>query len=822
MSNLTVSNFKKALLIIGGAALAGLIFLVVGYFALKAGVPAIRNLSDYNPTQVSRIYSDDGELVGELFVEKRIVVPYDAIPQHVVHAFLAAEDAAFFEHGGLDYMGMLRAALMNLRPGAHLQGASTITQQTVKTFVLGPERSITRKLREIILSRELEDMLSKEDILALYLNQIYFGASAYGIEEAARTYFGKSVRDVDLGEAALLAAIPKNPSHYTPRTDREAAKQRQKYVLTQMQEKGWADEATVKTFLARPIPPALPPPPYLGRAPHYVEHVRKLLVEHYGEERIQHGGLTIYTGMNAKAQVAAQDAMRSGLEDVARNQGFKEPSLRVEVDRYDDLISFMHGKLDDVLQKNPPKNHVVWDLRRVTGELLTNRAELAKVLRTAPLVDGTRVTAVVSEVSVSDNLAWLDLGTERGRMLFKSMSWARKFSPTSRTTPPKNVSDVLRKGDIVQVQIVKVPTRLKDDKSKTPFLEVELVPEPQVEGAIVAIDPQTRFVRAMVGGYDQERGTFNRATQARRQPGSSFKPIVYATGLNESVITPATICPDSPVAIRDEWTGKVWRPSNFEDNTFDGNITYRTALMRSKNTCSVKLMEKLGPDKVIAMAHALGVQTELPRNLTLALGSGDVSPLELTNAYASIAAGGQYAAPIFIRKVVDTNQSVLEDTQAVLTQVMRPSVAYVITQMMRSVVEEGTATRALVLDRPLAGKTGTSNEARNTWFGGFSPELAAMVWVGFDDNSPQGRATGGSHALPIWIRFMGRALDGVPRRDFAAPPDVVFFKVDGDTGEPSEDVGSIEEVFVAGTEPTAKSAGLKPIFDQDVTGTGPN
>jgi penicillin-binding protein 1A len=322
----------------------------------------------------------------------------------------------------------------------------------------------------------------------------------------------------------------------------------------------------------------------------------------------------------------------------------------------------------------------------------------------------------------------------------------------------------------------------------------------------------------MVGGYDQERGNLIRAVQSRRQPGSSFKPIVYAAGLDAGIITPATVCPDSPVVIRDDFTGKVWKPENYEDGKFDGNITYRTALMRSKNTCSVKHIEKVGPDKVIAMAHAIGVMSDLPKNLTLALGSGDVTPLEMSNAYATIASGGYYAPPIFIRKVVDGNNATLEETRAELTEVMRPSVAYVVTQMMRSVVEGGTATRALVLDRPVAGKTGPSNESRTVWFGGFSPELAAMVWVGFDDNAPLGRATGGSAALPIWIRFMGRALDGVPRRDFAAPPDVVFVKVDADSGEPSEDIGSIEEVFVAGTEPTPAKQTLRPIFEEDDSG----
>ncbi|MEZ0312623.1 MAG: penicillin-binding protein 1A [Myxococcota bacterium] len=811
---------KLKVVLLAGAVLCaiGLVVAVVGFLVLKAGVPAIRNLSDYDPTQVSRIYADDGELVGELFTEKRTVVPYDAIPKHVVHAFMAAEDASFFEHGGLDYVGMMRAFIKNLRPGAHMQGASTITQQTVKTFVLGPERSLTRKFREIILARELEQLLSKEDILTLYLNQIYFGSSAYGIEEAARTYFGKSVREVDLAEAALLAAIPKNPSRYTPKADREAAKERQRYVLNQMLEHGWAPEADVKSALARPIPPALPPPPYLGRTPHYVEQVRRLLVDRYGEERIQHGGLTVYTGMNAAAQVAAQDALRSGLEDLARTQGFKEPTVRVEVDRYDDLVGALHAELDTEMARRVDNKRVIWDLRKLSTDNIGDKAQASRALRLSTLADGTRVTAVVSSVDSNEDMVWVDLGTQRGRIPFKTMTWARRFSPVSHTPPPKDPSDVLRKGDLVQVQIVKVPVRLAHDTAKLPVLDVELVPEPAVEGAIVAVDPQTRFVRAMVGGYDQERGNLIRAVQSRRQPGSSFKPIVYAAGLDAGIITPATVCPDSPVVIRDDFTGKVWKPENYEDGKFDGNITYRTALMRSKNTCSVKLIEKVGPDKVIAMAHAIGVMSDLPKNLTLALGSGDVTPLEMSNAYATIASGGFYAPPIFIRKVVDANNATLEETRAELTEVMRPSVAYVVTQMMRSVVEGGTATRALVLDRPVAGKTGTSNESRNVWFGGFSPELAAMVWVGFDDNAPLGRATGGSAALPIWIRFMGRALDGVPRRDFAAPPDVVFVKVDADSGEPSEDIGSIEEVFVAGTEPTPAKQTLKPIFEEDDSG----
>jgi penicillin-binding protein 1A len=809
---------KKSLIGIGVVFVATVLFLVGGLLYLRADLPTIRTLADYNPPQATKIYSDDGQLVADLAHERRTVVSVAALPRHVVQAFLAAEDEGFYEHAGLDYWGILRAAIKNLRPGAHLQGASTITQQTVKTMVLGPERSYTRKMREVLLARELETMLDKEGILHLYLNQIYFGSGAYGIEEAAHTYFDKGARELDLGEAAYIASIPKSPSHYTIKADPVAAKERQRYVLKQMVANGWADAALAEREIAEPVPAPPAGSPYLGETPHYVEQVRRLLVEKLGEQVVYEGGLTVYVGMNAKAQLAAQDALRRGLEDLARQHGWGGARVRIEVDRLERYAKALRQRYADEVAKlaiyeGTRRERRVWDLWRITSEKLANEDETLDALRLKPLKLGERVTVLVAAVDSIADVATLDLGGAKARLTLKEIAWAHRFTPTGYADPPRDIADVLNAGDLVQVDIANVPTRLAGDKSEL-VVKVELVPEPKAEGALVSIDPQTRYVRALVGGYRQEAGGLIRATQSKRQPGSAFKPIAYAAGLDTQAITPASICNDAQIVITDKWTGKQWKPGNY-DGQYEGPITYRTALMKSKNSCSVKLVERIGPEKVVDMAHALGIESELPENLTLALGSGDVTPLELCNAYATIAAGGLRATPIFIRKVVDRNGHILEETRAEPEEALRPGVAYVLSQMMRSVIEEGTATRALVLDRPLAGKTGTSNESRNVWFGGFSRELVAVVWIGFDNNDPLGRAYGGSIALPVWIRYMGRALEGVPQREFELPDDVATARIDPATGRLSTAPDSEEMVFLAGTEPTESTETLDSIFIED-------
>ncbi len=817
--NQRTARYLKLLLILCGAGLTlGVMAIVAAFLYLKSELPTIRSVADYKPPRSTRVYSDDGELVGELFIERRTVVPIAEIPKHVVHAFLAAEDANFYLHEGLDYIGILRAAIKNLRPGAHLQGASTITQQTVKTLVVGAERSYTRKMREALLSREMEQLLAKDEILHLYLNQIYFGSGAYGVEEAARAYFGKSIREVTLGEAALLACIPKNPSHYTPAADPAAAKERQRYVLEQMLANNWASAEETQKAMAEPVRPVPPAPKYLGVGGQYVEHVKKLLAAKYGEETVTKGGLTVYVGMSARMQAAAQQAVRNGLEAFTKAQGYPGPKARIEVDKLTRYQKALHlgfdarqKKMAAIAEVAPRPSDVVWNLAQVNDKALASEAALTDAVRVAPLAYGQRVTGLVLQVDSVADQVWIDLGSTRGRLDFATLQWARRGAGGPA---PRDPSDVLRKGDLVQVDLTDVPPPTFGGGRRGP-VKVELVPEPKVEGALVAIDPHTRLVRALVGGYKGEAGGFNRAVQAKRQPGSSFKPFVYAAGLTAGAITPAAICPDSPVVIRDPWTGQAWKPENYEDGRYDGNITFRTALMRSKNTCSVKLIEKITPAQVIALAKAAGIESKLPENLTLALGTGELAPVELANGYSTIASGGYFAPPIYVRKVVDTEGQVLEETTSEPVEAIKPAVAYVLTQMMRSVVEEGTATKALVLDRPLAGKTGTSNESRNVWFSGFSAELVATVWVGYDDNSPLGRATGGSTALPIWINFMGAALAGVPVGEFTPPPDVTFVRVDADTGEPSDDVGSIEEAFIAGSEPVKEKQNLNSIFLED-------
>jgi penicillin-binding protein 1A len=588
-----------------------------------------------------------------------------------------------------------------------------------------------------------------------------------------------------------------------------------------MVDNGWADPEEAKKVIEAPVPKWVDHQPYLGETPHYVEHVRRLLIEKYGEETVYEGGMTVYVGMNAEAQLGAQAALRKGLEDLGRKHGYPGAHITIEVDKLGRTAKLLHEWVDATVEKlklveggHYNRHRRIWDLSRITSESLADDEALIEAAKLVRLEQGMRTTALVQKVDSVAKVVWVDLGTCRGKIPLQSMRWARRFSVDANTPEPRDPSDVVRPGDLIQVEAVDVPVRLANDASKI-VVGLELVPEPKAEGALVSIDPHTRYVRALVGGYRQTAGGLIRAVQSHRQPGSSFKPIVYAVGLDQDAITPASICPDTPIVIRDPWTGKAWRPSNYEDGRYDGNITYRTALKKSKNTCSVKLIEKVGPRKVIELAHAIGIESELPENLTLALGSGDVTPLELANAYATIASGGLFAEPVFIRKVVDAHGRVLEENRAEPKEVMRPAVAYVLGSMMRAVIEEGTGRRAKVLDRVLAGKTGTSNESRNVWFGGFSPELVAIVWVGFDNNAPLGRATGGSTALPIWIRYIGRALEGVPPREFPPPDDVVFAKIDPETGRLSNGPNAIEQAFIAGTEPTESTEELESIFLED-------
>jgi penicillin-binding protein 1A len=816
--------YWKSLLALGVAVLTG---IGVGIGVIWAELPQINSLADYAPAQSSKVYSADGALVGAFASERRTVVPFACMTPHLVHAFLAAEDANFYQHEGIDYLGILRAVIKNMRPGAHLQGASTITQQTVKTLILGPERSYLRKIREALLARQMEQMLHKEEILTLYLNQIYFGNGALGIAEASRTYFGKAVDKLDLAEAALLAAAVKNPAHYNIRADAVAAKARQRYVLEQMLAHHWATAEAVQAAMAQAAPYPAEPPPFFNRAPYYLEHVRRTLVERFGEARLYQGGLRITLAMDAHKQAAAQTALRQGLEDVARRLGHAAPTFRLQPAALPTTLRMLRQTLQARLAKlqtyrdAPQAAHgFVWSLGAPAlgaDQTYADGAQVARTLEIVPLQTLQRIYTPVVGFDAATLGATVDLGSHVAVLPLTQMAFVR----TGSRAPVRNASEVLALGDVIEVEVTHLPQTPKPQQKGRPKVAqtwVSLVPTLQVQGALVAIAPHSHEVQAMVGGIPADVNGFNRATQALRQPGSAFKPILYATGLQQKVITPASLCADGPVVVPDPWTHKLWRPDNYESGQYDGNITYRRALMRSKNTCSVRLLQKLTPQPCIAMAHALGLTSKMPENLTLALGTGDTTVLDLTNAYASIAAGGLFRPPVFIRRVHDALGAVLWDAQQTTVApvaVLSHAEAYVLTNMMQSVIQGGTGSRAQVLQRPLAGKTGTSQQSRNLWFSGFAPQLCASVWMGYDSNAPVGNLTGASAALPAWIRFMGMALAGEEAADFVRPAEVKVARIDPNTGSLSEGPDSIEEVFVPGTEPTEAAQALPSIYLQE-------
>lgn len=750
-----------ALCFLAGAALATI------YQIFAADLPTFDALVDYNPKESTKVFAADGTLVGEFFEERRTVIPPREIPEVLKRAILAAEDAQFYEHEGLDYVGIVRAFFKNLASGETRQGASTITQQVVKTFLLSPERTYSRKIKEAILARRLERNLSKDEILYLYLNQIYFGHGRYGVEEAALFYFGKKARDLDLGEAALLAGLVQSPERLSPIRHPDRAKQRQRYVLERMLENGWISQAEFAAEIDRPIRVAERPEDPPG--PYYLEEVRRYLVERYGNEQVLTGGLRVYVSMDPRLQRVADRAVREGLIAYDRRHGYRGPAGRLDEARRAEVEAKAQGEhAVDVLS-----------LRRVSLE------------------PGVRLFGAVT--AVSDATATIWFGGREGTLERKDAAWA---------LGNRSLSTLLKKGDIVHVEV---------KSARGSKATLALWQDPAIQGALVAIEPATRRVVAMTGGYDFAQSSFNRATQALRQPGSTFKPFVFGAALESGRWTPASLVVDAPETFRDPWTGKDWKPQNYERNRFDGTMTLRRALALSKNTVPVRLISELGPDPVIDFARRAGIRSTMPKNLTLALGTGEVSPIELANAYATLAAQGMYAEPVLVERVEDRRGVVLEENRAKPSPTISPALSYVLTRLLQAVVEEGTGARANVLDRPTAGKTGTTSDGRDAWFAGYTTDLVAVSWAGFDEPRPLGRGeTGGRTAVPAWVEVMKAWHEKRPAREFPIPEGVEFAAIDPKTGllapvdAPPEAVE--EAAFVQGTAPTerALAPGLHP------------
>lgn len=638
--------------VLGSIFLVGASWLV--YQDLTVALPSVEQLARYMTPAVTRIYADNGSLIGELYLEKRYPLPLGQVPPVVQQAFLAAEDANFYYHPGVDFFGMVRAFLANWNAQRKVQGASTITQQVVKYLVLTPEKSYRRKLQEIILSLRLERHLSKREIFELYLNQIYLGSGTYGIEAAAREYFGKSVDSLSLAEAAMLAGLPPAPSRYSPFKNWEQAKMRQRYVLERMMDEHYISYAQAMRAWDLAIPLTFPslkeelPSP----APHYVEHIRQLLRTRYGGNATHQLGFEVHTTLNVALQQAAEQALRHGIDVLCERQ---------------------------------------------------------------------------------------QCGQEG---------------------------------------------------------------EPRPEGALIAIDLTSGQVKALVGGADFHQSQFNRVTKARRQPGSAFKPLVYAAAL-ERGYTPASVVVDSPVSYWDRH--RLWKPQNYEERYF-GPTRLREALTFSRNVVTVKMAARLGMKYLTSYLPKFGLQGRLSRNLSLALGTSEVTLEELTRAYGVFATGGELIDLLYMTKITDSFGRSIHEFSSTSESVMTPENAYLITSMLKSAVERGTGKPVRALGRPVAGKTGTSNDFHDAWFIGYTPEMLVGVWIGYDEKRSLGdKETGGRVAAPIWLEFMRTALGETPVHDFALPAGITFVHINPRTGLRAlpGNRSAILECFRRGTEPQA-------------------
>ena len=757
-----------------------LIFIIVlvagivtgSFLALSRGVPRVEEIKEYRPATGTKVFADDDTLIGEFKIEKGIHVSISKVPEYLIRAVVSVEDAKFWLHEGVDYVAIIRALLKDIRAGRIKEGASTITQQLAKVVFLSPERTIVRKLKEATLAFRLENNMTKEEILELYLNKIYFGHGAYGIEMAARAHFGKPVSELGLSESALLAGLIKAPSRYTPYSNLNKAKERQFTVLKRMQAEGYITEAQVESAFEEPL--YLTSAKYDRDKPGYfLEYIRKYLEDRYGVEMIYKGGLKVHTALNRKVQSAAAKALKKGLQKLDKRQGFRGPIGHKDIDLEKELQSVEDYK--KVVMKK--------------GDILT-----ATVLRVSP------ESAMVKARGVKGLLYALDA------------KWARKRIDSKGNEIKKlktlKLDQILKPGDLIKVRVKKTSS------TETVFF---LDQDPLAQGALVALEPATGYIRAIVGGYDFNKSEFNRAVSARRQAGSVFKPITYAAAMDHG-LTPASIVIDEPLLYESEEYGD-WEPENY-DEKYHGATRLREALQYSRNIATVKLLEKLGVSRVIQFARSLGIKGPFPRNLTLGLGSLSITPLEITSAFNVLAAKGIRMEPIVVKYVLDPEGNVLESNRPNGVRAINAQTAYLATSMLEDVVKKGTGWRAKALKRPVAGKTGTTNEYRDAWFLGYTTDLTAGVWVGFDSLRSLGKdETGSKAAAPIWVSFMKKALKEItPYRsrnnlddetEFEVPEGIVTAIIDPLTGLlATKESEKMVEFFKEGSVPTVYAEAL--------------
>jgi len=745
--------FVAVLLALSGAAVVGLV-----YWEISSNLPPVDKMAQYHPPVATQVLADDGTVIGEFYFEKRYLVPIDRIPTLVRNAFIAAEDDGFYRHGGVDPLSILRALINNVAAGGKVQGGSTITQQVVKSLFLTPKKSYERKLKEMVLAMRLERQFSKDEILYLYLNNIYLGSGAYGVAAAAQEYFGKNVEDLTLPEAALLAGLPQAPSRYSPFRHWPRAKARQRYVLDRMADVQFVTRAQATAAAREPLALAPRKGSFIA-APYYVEHVRRLLEEKYGETALYAMGLRVYTPVNLAMQRAAETALRDGLIELSVRQHYAAPIRHLDPP---EVETFLHGQKAALEGRGPERNRTY-----------------EAVVMNAPPANGKPNT----KTKGNPGGVRLQVGPLHGLL---------QSTPSTNGNHP----DVFNTGDVIRV-------RLAETQGSDETYQFVRDQEPPVQGAMIALDPASGNVKAMVGGYDFDSSQFNRATQSARQPGSAFKPLIYAAAMDRN-FTPATIIVDEPISFQDN--NSIWMPHNFE-NKFFGPTRLREALTFSRNVVTVKLATRVGVKYLVKYIKHLGISSPLAPNLSIALGSSEVTLAELASAYSVFANQGRRAEPRFITKITDSQGNVIDEPAAQVEEVIPPETAYLVTSMLQSVIQRGTGKRAAALERPAAGKTGTTNDLDDAWFIGFTPQLLAGVWVGFDEKRTLGKLeTGGHVAAPIWLHFMEHALENEPILDFPVPEGVSFVLINPHTGQRALGGGGFLECFKRGTEPAVVSA----------------
>lgn len=750
--------------------------IVATYFYLEPKLPSTEVLKDVQFQVPLRVFSRDGKLIAEFGEKRRIPLTYEELPEQLIKSFLAAEDNRFFEHPGVDYQGIIRAAMQLLLTGEKKQGGSTITMQVARNFFLTPEKTYIRKLNEIFLALRIERELSKEKILELYLNKIYMGHRSYGVGAAAQVYYGKSVSELNLAQMAMLAGLPKAPSANNPVTDPTRALERRNYVLGQMKRLAYITEDEFQRSVREPVTARIHSAKIEVDAPYVAEMVRADMFERHGENAYT-DGYSVYTTIDARLQVAANSALRNALQDYDVRHGYRGAVKKFDINQISE--------------------------NRELDLLLKEYSSIANLL-----------PAIVTKVE--ENRIEVYLGDGKREIIdWKGLEWARAYKSESYQGPaPNRANEIVSIGDLVRI--------IAEEKGKDKHLRLAQLPE--VEGAFVSLDPEDGALRAVVGGYDFYNSKFNRVTQAMRQPGSGFKPFIYSAALDAG-FTPASLINDAPVVFDDPSLEGTWRPENYSGKFF-GPTRLRYALTKSRNLVSIRLLRAMGLPYALEYVARFGFDaTKLPNNLSLALGSAVVTPLQMASAYAVLANGGYRVETYLIERIEDAQGNILvkanpvrvctscgndgsderedrddqSEANRIAPRVISAQNHYLLISMMQDVIRRGTATKARELGREdLAGKTGTTNDQKDAWFNGFNRSHVAIAWVGFDSAKPLGRGeVGGKAALPAWIEYMEEALKGVAEQPLVMPPGIVTVRIDPTTGKraSADQKDAIFEVF---------------------------